>query len=106
MPNSMKHGIYNRVVLRLLKFAHPEIRPNLSHDGLPIVSSAPFTQHVHDQLNNRWEFTTVADHLRTSAPTTQHVPSGGVLNMVLIWAIVGEYSLEASEKYIQKGKYF
>jgi hypothetical protein len=65
-----------------LLFAHPEIRPNLSHDGLPIVSSAPFTQHVHDQLNNRWEFTTVADHLRTSAPTTQHVPSGGVLNMV------------------------
>jgi len=24
----------------------------------------------------------------------------------LIWAIVGEYSHEASEKYIQKGKYF
>jgi hypothetical protein len=22
---------------------HPEIRPNLLHDGIPIVSSAPFT---------------------------------------------------------------
>ena len=65
-----------------LLFAHPEIRPNLLHDGLPIVSSVPFTQHVHDQLNNRWEFTTVMDHLRTCALATQHVNSGGVLNMV------------------------
>ena len=65
-----------------LQFAHPEIRPNLSRNGLPIVSSAPFTQHVHDQLNNRWEFTTVAQHLQTSKPTHQHVDSGGVLNVV------------------------
>ena len=65
-----------------LLFSHPEIRPTLSHDGLPIVSSAPFTQHVHDQLNNRWEFTTVAQHLQYSKPTHQHVESSGVLNMV------------------------
>jgi len=65
-----------------LLFSHPEIGPNLSRNGLPIVSSAPFTQHVHDQLNNRWEFTTVAQHLQSSKPTHQHVESGGVLNVV------------------------
>lgn len=47
-----------------LLFAHPEIRPDISHRGLPIVSSTPlFSQQVHDQLNNRWEFSTVLDHL-------------------------------------------
>ncbi len=66
----------------VLLFAHPEIRPNLSHNGLPIVSSAPFTQHIHDQMNNRWEFTTVAEYLRSSAPSYQQVDSGGVLNIV------------------------
>ena len=35
-----------------LLFSHPEVRPNLSQAGLPIVSLAPFTQHTHDQLNN------------------------------------------------------
>jgi hypothetical protein len=65
-----------------LQFSHPEIRPNLSHNGLPVVSSASFTQHVHDQLNNWWEFTTVAQHLQSSKPTHQHVESGGVLNVV------------------------
>jgi hypothetical protein len=34
-----------------LLFSHPEVRQDVSHDGLPIVSSAPFSQHVHDQLN-------------------------------------------------------
>ena len=29
-----------------LQFSHPESRPNLSRNGLPILSSAPFTQHV------------------------------------------------------------
>jgi len=52
-----------------LLFAHPEVWPNLSHDGLPIMSSAPFSQATHDQLNNRWEFTTVADHLCSCRPT-------------------------------------
>ena len=65
-----------------LQFSQPEIRPNLSRNGLPIVSSAPFTQHVHDQLNNWWEFTTVAQHLQSSKPTHQHIDSGGVLNVV------------------------
>lgn len=65
-----------------LLFSHPEIRPNLSHNGLPIVSSAPFTQQIHDQMNNRWEFTTVAQHLRSSRPTHHIIESGGVLNVV------------------------
>jgi hypothetical protein len=65
-----------------LLFSHPEICPNLSQDGIPIVFLAPFTQNTHDQLNNRWEFTTVADHLRTSKPKYNYVQSGDVLNVV------------------------
>jgi hypothetical protein len=65
-----------------LLFSHPEVRPNLSQAGLPIVSLAPFTQHTHDQLNNQWEFTTVAEHLRTSKPLYKQVRSGDVLNVV------------------------
>ena len=65
-----------------LLFSHPEVRPNLSQDGLPIVSLAPFTQHTHDQLNNRWEFSTVAEHLSTCRPSYEHVRSGDVLNVV------------------------
>ena len=47
-----------------LLLSHPEIQQDISHDGLPIVSSAPFTQHIHDQINHRWDFSTVADYLR------------------------------------------
>ena len=61
----------------VLLFSHPELRPNLSNNGLLIVSSAPFTQHVHDQLINRWEFTTVAEHLQSSRPTYHIADSGG-----------------------------
>ena len=74
--------VQDRSPSTVLLFAHPEIRPNLSHNGLPIVSSAPFTQHIHDQMNNRWEFTTVTEYLRSSAPSYQQVDSGGVLNVV------------------------
>ena len=66
----------------VLLFSHPELRPNLSNNGLLIVSSTPFTQHVHDQLINRWEFTTVAEHLQSSRPTYHIEDSGGVLNVV------------------------
>ncbi len=65
-----------------LLFSHPKVRPNLSQDGLPILSSASFTQHTHDQLNNRWEFSTVAEHLSTCRPSYEHVRSGDVLNVV------------------------
>ena len=64
-----------------LLFSHPIIRQDISHDGLPIVSSAPFTQDVHDQLNNRRDFTSVADHLRTPHPF-EHVFDGDVINCV------------------------
>jgi hypothetical protein len=42
----------------------------------------PFTQAMHDQLNNRWEFSTVANYLRDNAPTHTVVESGDVLNVV------------------------
>jgi hypothetical protein len=46
-----------------LLFSHPEVRQDISHDGLPIVSPAPFSQHIHDQLNKHWDFSTVAEYL-------------------------------------------
>jgi hypothetical protein len=48
-----------------LLFAHPKIRPNLSHNGVPIEASAPFTLMHNDQMNNRWEFSSVTEHLRS-----------------------------------------
>ncbi len=62
-----------------LLFSHPEIRQDISHDGLPIVSSAPFSQQVHDQINKHWDFTTVADYLQ-KAPPYWIVEDGDVLN--------------------------
>jgi hypothetical protein len=64
-----------------LLFLHPEKRQDVSCDGLPIVSCALFTQHIHDQLNHRWDFLTVADYLR-KAPPYEIVESGDVLNYV------------------------
>ncbi len=65
-----------------LLFAHPKIRPNLSHDGVSIVSSAPFTQSHHDQLNNRLEFSTVAEYLRSYRSSIPPINSGGVYNVM------------------------
>jgi hypothetical protein len=62
-------------------FLHPEIRQDILHDGLPIVSSAPFTQHIHDQLNHQWDFLALVDHLR-KAPSYEIVESGNVLNYI------------------------
>jgi hypothetical protein len=64
-----------------LLFSHPEIRQDTSHDGLPIVSSARFSQHVHDQMNNRWDFSTVAEYLK-KAPPYDIIEDGNVLNYV------------------------
>jgi hypothetical protein len=69
--------------LVMLLFAHPEICLNLSHDGVPIVSPAPFTQSHHDQLNNRWEFTTIAEHLRSYRSPLPPIKSGGVCNVMM-----------------------
>ncbi len=62
-----------------LLFSHPEVRPDISYDGLPIMSLAPFSQHVHDQINKRWDFLTVTDYLQ-KAPPYNIVPDGDVLN--------------------------
>jgi hypothetical protein len=65
-----------------LLFLHPKIRPNLSQEGIPIISSAPFSELTQDQLNNRWEFSTVADHLHSCKPSYKLVDLGEVLNVI------------------------
>ncbi len=35
-----------------LLLSHPELCWDISHNGLPIISTAPFTQLTHDQLNH------------------------------------------------------
>ncbi len=65
----------------ILLFSHPEIRPALSHDGIPIVSSAPFHQQVHDQMNRRWDFDTIATHL-IKTPSYRHIQDGEVINCI------------------------
>ncbi len=64
-----------------LLFSHPELHRDISNKGLPIVLSAPFSQQTHNQLNRRWEFTTVAEYLR-KAPPYKVVNSGNVLNYI------------------------
>ena len=64
-----------------LLFSHPELRRDISIKGLPIVSSAPFSQQTHDQLNCRWDFTSVANYL-CKAPHYSIVESGDVQNYI------------------------
>ncbi len=64
-----------------LLFSHPEIRQDISHDGLPKVSSAPFSQQIHDQMNKHWYFNTVANYL-WKAPPYQIIEDGDILNYV------------------------
>jgi hypothetical protein len=61
-----------------LLFAHLEARPNLTHNGIPIVLSAPFRMATHNQLSSRWEFTTIAEYLRNTPPWYTIVVSGDV----------------------------
>jgi hypothetical protein len=72
----------NKSPLATLLFLHPEIRPNLSQDEIPIVPLVQFTQNTLDQLNNQWEFLTVADHLCTCKPKYKYLQSGDILNEV------------------------
>ena len=60
-----------------LLFSHPELRQDISNKGLPIVSLAPFSQQTHDQLNRRWDFTSVADYLRKAPPVDPLIPGHG-----------------------------
>jgi hypothetical protein len=62
-----------------LLFSHLEIRQDIPHDCLPIVSSVPLSQQTHNQLNKRWDFLMVADHLR-KAPPYEVIMDGDVLN--------------------------
>jgi hypothetical protein len=64
-----------------LLLSHPEFCQDVSHNGLPIVSLAPFSQQIYDQMNNCWDFSTVADHLRKKPPFCV-VKDGSVLNYV------------------------
>ncbi len=64
-----------------LLFSHPELWRDISNKGLPIVSLAPFSQQTHDQLNQRWDFTTVAEYFH-KAPPYAVVGSGDVLNYI------------------------
>jgi hypothetical protein len=64
-----------------LLFSHPELRQDISNNGLPIISPPPFTQLTHDQLNHRWDFATVADAL-WKIPQYKIVDCGNVLNYV------------------------
>jgi hypothetical protein len=61
--------------------SHPELRRDISNKGLPIVSLAPFLQQTHNQLNRRWDFTSVAEYLRKTPPYAI-VGSGDVMNYV------------------------
>ncbi len=47
-----------------LLFAFPEIRQDISHDSLPIMNSGDFSQATHDQLNDCWDFVTLAPWLQ------------------------------------------
>jgi hypothetical protein len=64
-----------------LLFLHSKIQPAISHDGFPIMLSVPFHQHVHDQMNCQWGFTTVAEHLR-KVPPYSIIIDGDVQNCV------------------------
>ncbi len=72
-----KKGLHSVTLL----FSHPELRWDISNNGLPIISSPPFTQLTHDQLNHRWDFATVADPLR-KIRQYKIVDCGNVLNCV------------------------
>jgi hypothetical protein len=65
-----------------LLFAHPEIRPNLSHDSVPIVLSALFTQSHHNQMNNCWEFSTIPDHICSYRSSLPPIEFGSIYNVM------------------------
>jgi hypothetical protein len=64
-----------------LLFSHPELRKDISNNGLPIISSPPFTQLTHDQLSHHWDFDTVAAALQKTCQF-KVVECGHVLNYV------------------------
>jgi hypothetical protein len=63
----------NSITTVPLLFLHPEIRQDISHDGLRIVSSAPFTEHIHDQLNHQWVMSEFRLRITMPSPTQESV---------------------------------
>ena len=62
-----------------LLFSHPEVTPDISNKGLPILSSSDFSQFTHDQLNNRLDL--LEEGLRLQRTRSYEiVDSGDVLN--------------------------
>ena len=62
-----------------LRFSHPEVNPDISNKGLPVMSKSDFSQFTHDQLNNRVDL--LEDGLRTQRKRQYNiVDSGDVLN--------------------------
>jgi hypothetical protein len=62
-----------------LLFSHPEITPDISNKGLPVMSKSNFSQLTHDQLNNRIGL--IEDSLRVKRMQQYNVvDSGDVLN--------------------------
>jgi hypothetical protein len=47
-----------------LLFSHPDTSPDITHNGLPIISHDDFTQFTHDQLNNRLDLLEGGPHIR------------------------------------------
>ncbi len=60
--------LYDGGVLTVtLLLSHMELHWDISHNGLPIILTDPFTQLTHDQLNHLWDSATVADSLRKTS---------------------------------------
>jgi hypothetical protein len=62
-----------------LLFSHPEVTPDISNKGLPVMSKSDFSQFTHDQLNNRIDL--IEDGLRMQRmPKYSVMKSGNVLS--------------------------
>jgi hypothetical protein len=62
-----------------LLFSHPEITPDISNQGLPVMSKSDFSQFTHDQLHNHIDL--IKDGLQTQRQRKYDVvESGNVLN--------------------------
>ncbi len=62
-----------------LQFSHPEVNPDISNKGLPVMLQSDFLQFTHDQLNNQVDL--LEDGLRTQCKRQYDiVDSGDVLN--------------------------
>ncbi len=62
-----------------LLFSHPEITPDISNQGLPVMLKLDFSQFTHDQLNNRINL--IEDGLRTQRQRKYNIVElGNVLN--------------------------